>query len=260
MAEYFRGRGNVKIAPRLSSGLPGAFFDVGNVSLLSVGFEEEVVDHNETSSGNDLQDLRLFGAAKGNVNLTLEEHTTKNLLAFFRSATATIGNTSYASSNYNTATGITFAVGDFWQLTGRNISGVVIKDSAGSAATLVLGTDYAIADAKRGLIKILNLGAYTQPFRAQYAAGGAKAYTLLSEDAKEYYLSFAGKNTARSPFLDCSVELYRASFNLPATLELLSRETNVGQMELVGALLRDADKEADSTFGPFGRYIPDLDA
>lgn len=62
--------------------------------------------------------------------------------------------------------------GDVITTNNKRISSVVITDSAGSPATLTLTTDYVITDAHDGIITLVNVTGFTQPFHVAYAYAG----------------------------------------------------------------------------------------
>jgi hypothetical protein len=143
-------------------------------------------------------------------------------------------------------------VGDFVRLAQQKVSSVVIQDAAGTPATLVADTDYRIESADHGMIEILNLGAYTQPFNADYSYGGGVNVAMFTQPSPVRWLRFQGLNTADSdkPVL---VELYRVQFDPIADLGLINAE--YGSLQLAGSALYDAGKSADATLGPFGRMM-----
>jgi hypothetical protein len=253
----FSGRGKIYLATRDSNGNPGGFFFVGEAPKFDVGLETDTEEVQESTSGQDLTILRLRKAKKGTVAITLRDIQKENLKLLLSGASADQGSGSYASSNYDTfPTGLT--VGQYVRLAKKNVSTLVIKDSAGTPATLVLDTDYSIVDADRGIVKILSLGAYTQPFKAQYSYAATKAVTMFTGSDSEFFLMFAGINTTTSPHTKADVELYRVSFDPAKALSLIT--TEVASFDLDGSVLRDAARVDDSAFGGFGRfvYIDDL--
>ncbi len=186
------------------------------------------------------------------MKITLEDIQKNNLLLAFAGTSQTLSG-SYSGSSYDTFDS-TLAVGDIVKLKQFNVSTLVVKDSAGSPATLVLNTDYEIVDAKQGLIRILSLGSYTQPFRAQYAYASTSAVTgFTGSDDDEYYIYCALLNTEPSTDQAIGVEIYRVTFDPVKALALINDD--MGQLELEGEVLRDSVRADDTNYGGFFRFI-----
>jgi hypothetical protein len=133
------------------------------------------------------------------------------------------------------------------------LSAIVVKDSAGSPATLTLGTDYSVLDAKHGLIKILNLGSYVQPFRAQYSyAATTIVQSFEAADDQEYQIYVAGVNTEPQSDQRIGVEIYRVIFDPTKALALINAEG--GSFDLEARIMRDLTKAADANYGGFLRW------
>lgn len=117
---------------------------------------------------------------------------------------------------------------------------------------MVLNTDYQILDRKAGLIKILNIGTFVQPFKFDYTPEAADLVTMFTQPAKERFLRFSGLNTANSddPVI---VDLYRVIFDPAANIALINDE--LAQFELEGSVLFDSTRSIDAALGGFGRII-----
>ena len=242
---YFSGQGKAFIATA-TDGVPGAFRYVGNVPILNVALETDVLDHRESTSGNRLTDLRIIRGRSSKFSFTLEEFEKKNLaLALYGADSSITGSTTSAE-----AAPVTLAVGDYWRLLHPDVSSLVITDSAGSPATLVLNTDYSIESAKHGMVKILSLGAYTQPFKAAYTYATRTSIKMLTEGFVDRWVRFNGLNTVDSNRA-VVVDLYKVNFDPVAQMDLINDD--IFKMELSGGALYDSTKEGDATLGQFGR-------
>jgi hypothetical protein len=254
MGDYLRLRGKIYLAKRDSSGNPGGFFYVGNSPKCDLGFEYDVTEHQESTTGQDLVDLRLRKAKKCTLSIMLEDIQSDNLKLLFYGEKVTQASGSYTGSNYDTfPAGL--VVGQYVRLAKKNVSTFVLKDSAGTPATLVLNTDYKIVNAKAGIIQILGLGSYTQPFKSQYAYASTETVTFFQGSDSEYFLMQEGLNVTTSPFKECGSELYRVSLDPTKTFELISSGDNASQFEITGSVLRDAARSTDTDFGAFGRWL-----
>lgn len=244
---YFAGQGKLFVAT-VSGGVPGPFRFVGNVPELTIRLETDVLEHKESTSGQRLTDLRLIREKRASFSAALEDFSAENL------ALALYGAKSQVTSG--NVTGETFpnpvAPGDYVRLAKQKVSSVVIKDSAATPATLVQGTDYEIASADHGTIKILNVGTYVQPFKADYSYAQVTHVNLFTQAQPQVWLRFEGLNSAdaNKPVL---VELYKCAPNPLNELSLIGEE--IARMQLEGSALYDETKVSDSLLGQFGRVV-----
>ena len=127
----------------------------------------------------------------------------------------------------------------------------MVTDSAGTPATLTLGTHYT-ADTDFGAVQFLDLTGFTAPFKAAYAHGIATEIGIFTQPLQERYLRLEGLNTAQGN-AKVLVELYRVAFDPLKNLDLISNDFN--KFELEGSLLADASKPIDAILGQFGRIV-----
>lgn len=245
---YFSGQGKVYVAERDSNGNAKAFRFIGNVPALNVSLSLDKLEHKEATSGQRLKDLEIIREKNAEFNCTLEEFTIKNLAMAFYGIDAAITGSTVTAEVMPSA----LVAGDIVRTRYGDISSVVVKDSAGSPATLVAGTDYRINSAKHGSIEILNVGSYVQPFKVDYAYAAQSNLPLFTGAAKERWVRFEGLNTADSdrPLL---VELYKVKIDPATDFALINDE--LAQFELGGAVLDDPTKSADAVLGRFGRIV-----
>jgi hypothetical protein len=192
--EYFIGTGDLYVAKQDTNGLPLTFRNVGEVPVVEWDATSEFVDNFKTSKGApNMQDLHQVIKQTGNLTVTMIEKTGKNLELFLGS-----DNAAPAGGNYtgNDAFPSGIALNESYLLPKRHvgITSLVIKDSAGSPATLVSGTDYSY-NADTGLVTFLNLGTYVQPFKAfSYTYVVSSQYKLLSKVPPLLAVMFDGNN------------------------------------------------------------------
>lgn len=244
---YFSGQGIVYVADRDSSGNVTVFRDVGNVPSLKLTLNVDLLDHKESRTGQRLTDLRLVRDRKATVDITLENWSKKNLMMMMYGTTATVTGTSVTNESFGTGV----AVGDVRMLQHNLVSGLTIVDSAGSPATLALTTDYTV-DLPSGMVTFKNLGAYTQPFKANYSFSTQDVVPFFRAATVERYLRFSGLNTANSN-VPTIIDLYRVVFDPAGNIELINDA--IAQFSLTGEVLYDNTRDADSTLGGFGRVI-----
>jgi hypothetical protein len=250
---FFSGQGEVLLALRDSNGNPGAFWRVGNAPQFEIGLTIERTKHKESRSGQRLEDKVQAKTKGGTVKMVLEDIRKDNLALLLSGQKVTLASGSYTSGSPDTfPSGL--AVGSIVKLTRPNASSIVIKDSAGSPATLTLNTHYKVLDADHGLIEILSLASLTQPFKAEYSYAATDIITVFeASDDNEYFLYLASINTEANPDQKIGAEVYRIVFDPVKLLALINEEQ--GTFELEGTILRDADRADDSNHGGFARWM-----
>lgn len=145
----------------------------------------------------------------------------------------------------------TMAVSEYYHTRYPDISSVVVKDSAGSPATLVLDTDYSIDSATFGRIKILSLGAYTQPFTVDYTYAASTSIKQFSDTTyPSRALIFDGTSLADGSTVRVTLPSIR--FSPTSGLALLGEEETV--LTLTGKALYDDVFDSDALLGSFGRF------
>ena len=243
-------QGNVYLANRDANGNPLAFRHLGNVPSIELQLQSQTVEHYESQSGQRLQDGRLITGKTATLSMTLDEWTSKNLGLALYGTDAVI--TSGTVTGEQLPTGL--QQGDFVRTQQQDISSVVIQDSAGTPATLTLGTDYEITSAKHGTIKFIgDLSGFTQPLTIDYAYAGGTNVALFDSAPPELWMMVDGVNTAEAN-KPVKAELYRVLFDPVGSLQLIHNE-GYGPMELTGSALYDITKAGDATLGQFGRMI-----
>lgn len=240
----FSFQGKIYIAERQSSGLPGPLRWAFNVPNLQLKLSTSVKEHKESFSGQRLEDARMTTEQKCEVSMDLEDFDPANLaLALYGTANTV------AAGSATAETFPTVAVNDIIKLAHIGVSSVVITDSAGTPATLVEGTDYEIESAPGGLVKILNLGAYTQPFKAAYSYAGANNVPMFVAQPTNKYIVGDLINTVDGSRV--VVRLYQVRFDPMAQLDVIGDDFN--KMTLAGSCLADLVNGEDATLGYFGR-------
>jgi hypothetical protein len=249
---YYSFQGKIYLGKRNASGVPVNMYFVGNAPKASLDLSVDRRKHKESTSGQRLTDKVTTTTKSGRLKITLEDIQKNNLLLAFAGTEQSLSG-SYTGANYDTfPTGL--AAQGIVKLKQFNVSFFVLKDSAGSPATLVLDTDYEIVSAKHGLIRILNLGSYTQPFKAQYAYAATTVITgYTAADDEEWYVYCALNNDEPSTDQAIGMEIYRNIFDPVAALALINDEQ--GQLEMEAEVLRDATRADDTKYGGFFRWV-----
>jgi hypothetical protein len=247
----FSGQGKLYIGTRDGSGNAGPFRYVGNVKDFKFAMATTTLEHKESVSGQRLTDNRLITEKKTTLTGVLEEFNIDNLaLALYGTKATQAGSTVTAEVLPNPV-----AVGDYVRTKYPILSAVAVKDSAGSPATLTLGTHYEITSAKQGTIKFLNLASFTQPFKVDYTYGAHDHVPMFNAAPPERWIKFDGINTADSN-KTVLVEFYRALLDPLSELALI--QDDYGSLPLAGSALYDDLKAADTYLGQFGRFVHTL--
>src|SRR6185295_571731 len=194
LPEYFIGAGDVKFA-RLDpvTGLPLAFWDIGESPEVK---GEETIEYADAFSsgkaGPNLQNLHLAIKRSAALSIMATEKLANNLEQFYHGTkTSEVAGSYVAAGAFPTG----LVVGDTVLIPGGHvgITALVVKDSAGTPATLVNNIDYSYTEA--GLVTILNLGTYVQPFKAfSYSYKAAVILKIASATPGDVCVLFDGVN------------------------------------------------------------------
>jgi hypothetical protein len=248
VTSLFSSQGVIQLGARAADGTVKTFFDIGNAPKISVSLKTDVEEIKESYSGHRLLMARLEKGKSAEISMELHNFDKRTIEVLLR------GTQTHVVSGTVTAEAMQsgMAVGDIYRTAKPFISTVVIKDSAGTPATLAYGTDYTL-DADAGLVRLLNVTGFTQPFKVDYAYAGADVNAMFVTAQQEYTVFFSGVNTANAdkPVL---VELYRTIFDPAENIDFIS--DNVNTFTIKGSLLIDSTKSAsDPTLGQFGRIM-----
>lgn len=247
MSYYASFQGRVYLGKRDVSGNPHEVRSPGNVAELKLSLKTDVIEHFESQTGQRALDHRMIKQKSATVMLTIEEFTKENLaLALYGNHILTAGSTVTDEPLPNPVT-----IGDRYFSAHPKMSALVVKDSAGTPATLTEGTDYT-ADLDFGALQFLNIAGFTQPFKASYAFGAITEIGIFTQPLPERFLRLEGLNTAQGN-AKVLVELYRVAFDPLKEISFISDEYN--KFELEGSLLADSTKPLDATLGQFGRIV-----
>lgn len=246
---YFSGQGKLFVAP-IVAGVPGQFRWVGNVPDFKPAFDTSKIEHKESYSGQRLLDKVITTENKSTISAELEDWSKENLALAVRgqSNSLTGGSVAGAQADVSPAT---MAAGDIWALSHQKVSAVVVKDSAGSPATLVVGDDYTV-DATFGTITIVDTTGYTLPLKAEYTYATVDVVAFFTQPIQEVAVRFEGVNTADGN-KKVLVEIYRVALDPTKELGLITDD--LGKFTLEGNALVDSTKTNDLVFGQFGRMV-----
>lgn len=243
----FSLQGYFNIAPILAGGAIGPLRWLGNVPEATLALGAESVDKIESYSGKRLQMGRLTTGVTAALNVTLDEWSAANLALAYQATVADIAASSVTGEDFPPG----LLAGDLVRLDHPFASSLVITDSATPTPATVPGTNYSLEGHGKNRVRILDPGAFVQPFNAAYSYEAAKNVVLFSQIGVPVYLQFDGINTeTNEPVL---MEFWRTRFDPVSEVGLINAE--YGNLPLAGAVLYDQTKEADPLLGGFGRML-----
>lgn len=242
----FSFQGKAYIGMRNPDGSVGALTWVGDAGQLQVKMATTTEERQESYSGNRLPSVRLVTAKKANFTLVLNDFSAFNLgfALYGNSIQVTTGTVTAETSHDATA-----ANDDVIALDNRDVSMLTVTDSSSTPKTLVAGTDYNLISAASGLVQILNIGTYVQPFKFAYSYAAAVQLPMFTQGVPERYIVFDGINTVDNNTV--KVRLYRAVFDPAAQLDLI--DSKLSTLSLAGSILYDSVNAANGALGGFGR-------
>ncbi len=246
--DYLYLHGEVWMGDRAADGSVATFVSIPEVDELTLAISGEKVSHISRRASMRVKDLDVTVAESITGTLKVSTATADLLKQFLFGAKAAVG----AGTITAVSLGSGLAVNDWVKIPGdyRDITLTFIKDSAGSPATLVNGTDYDI-DLAAGMVKIKNLGSYTQPFKITGTSGAGTGVGLLNERKGEKWLRFKGINVADGDN-SVTMDLYKVQIMPTKALQLLASGNEPTQFEIEFEALKDTTKSSTATFGMMG--------
>jgi len=243
----FSLQGKVYLGERLASGKPGAMHWVNDAGLLQLSASVTEESRQESYSGQRLTSATLNTGTEVSFSLTLYHATARNLALGLYGTERTVASGSITGEALPTD----LLDGDTVILDRGNITNLAINDSEGTPATLVEDTDYRIESAAGGVIELLNVAGFTQPFLADYENGASTDITMFTQAAPVRYLMLDGLNTVDGSGDRVRARLYKVKFNPVSQMDLIN--SSFGELALTGTALFDPLSEPDDALGGFGR-------
>jgi hypothetical protein len=234
MADYsYIGSG--KIYMRDLSG-SGGLLEIGNVSKLDIGTEEETKELRDYRSpgGGVINEVRRITGVT--LAMTLHDLNATNL------AMSLYGTTEAVEAGSATSEVVTAKHDALVRLAHTGISNVVVQDET-DTTTYTAGTDYEV---RPGGIFILSTGSIADgaTLHVDYDYGAQDVVQALDGAQGTYELVFEGLNEARSgkPVI---VDVWRARFGAAKTISLIGDD--YAGLEVEGKALKDTSKPAGTS-------------
>lgn len=213
------------------------------LSSLTLSMERETAEIKESCSGSRLTLAEYEKSKSLTVRLEMQQFDEEMLaLALYGQVVDVTGSTVTGE------TLPTMVAGGYYHTRHPKISTVVVKDSAVTPATLVEGTDYLVDSADFGRIRIIDIGAYTQPFKVDYAYAARKGIKPFTQSFVVKGLSFDGTSTVDGSKV--RVVLPRISLSPTSEFGLIGEDPST--LTLEGKVLLADVPTNDPVLGPFG--------
>lgn len=249
----FSFAGKLWIGGLNASGYPTALRHVGNVQrgVLALETTRTDIPSNLSCNRGILKSVETGRSAR--VQIQFDELQDISLEIGLRAPKVARTGTTVTNETFTPSSGV--AVGDVFATKFQKISAITVKDSAGSPATLVAGTDYSVESAEGGLIKILNLGAFTFPLKIDYTYASATVYPIMKATATSQWCKVVQENVADNCAVSV-VDIFSVDFSPSNQFNFLT--TEIGNLPVEGTANEVSSFEADASFaqlGKFGRYV-----
>jgi hypothetical protein len=245
-SQYKFGQGTISLAEvDPVTGVRGKWFEVGDVSAMSLSLESASIKHYESQSGVQALAVDYAYRVTSQLTMIIRSFDLPNLALFTRGEVVkTAGGTVT-----NESLGSALAIGDTVMLDHPKVESVTI--TAGET-TLVAGTDYTL-DADFG--KVTFITAQTGAVTAAYTYGATEQLAMLKIAAsKNYALRFDELNIVAGGQKSI-VEIYKISPSLLSSLSFISSGEEVDGAEVTAGALIDQTRPATGDLGQFGRII-----
>lgn len=253
-AEYYYGHGKAWLGDRTAGGLVDNFdVSLPEIDSLSISLTKESIEHVSKRDSIAFKDLKVTRMVSGSGKIVCAQHNAEILKTYLYGTKSSVTGGAFLAAAAVFPTGI--IAGDIMPIPNdrTHLSALTsIVDSAGSPATLVLGTDYEV-DLDAGVVKFLNVGGYTQPFKAAGTETAGTGVGLFMQRSLLKWLRFHGINLADSDS-DVVIDLYKVDIEPANEWTLLNDGADVNKYEINFEMLKDTTKSSSATFGQYGRY------
>ena len=245
---WYAGRGRMGFAARNVDGSIGKILFARNVSEIELSFNAERRDHFESESAQNLLDASFVSQKTAELRMVMDSLDANSAQLSLNASEVSLAAKTNATKEFPTV-----AVGDEILLDDVNLAAttnVSIADDL--AAALTEDTHYSV-DRLFGTIKILSLGAFTQPLTVTYDSAVTKAFTAFTQpDTNEYYVAYLATNKANNG-KKARWDIYRVQVDPTQALAIAGDD--FATFECRGRVLYDEVRDDLSEFGPFARAI-----
>ena len=244
--DYYYGHGELWLGDRAADGTVATFENFPEVDEMSISLGSESVSHMSKRSSIRVKDLDVVVGTSATGKIVMSTFSASLLKTYLFGSSAAVGAGTLTAVSLGTVT-----AGNWYKIPGdyRDITLTYIKDSAGSPATLVNGTDYEI-DLAAGMVKCL-IATGTMPWKITGTSGAGTGVGLLQTRKFEKYLRFKGINIADGDN-SVTVDLYKVQIKPSKDFQLLGSGNEPNKFEIEFEILKDSTKSTTATFGQLG--------
>jgi hypothetical protein len=251
MLDYFSAQGKVYTALKGADGLPLDFIFRGNVPSFQIGISVDTIEHKESTSGRRLIDLRLITGQKVDITMNMQQISPENQALLTQGDILTQASGSVTAFQLNG--GAALVAGKNYALQDKDVSSLVLTDSAGTPATLATPANY-LPNLPYGLVQYVG-GSFTAPIKAAYTKKtGQKSVGILTEAPAMLWIRFLGINTSAKTtagaYKRFVMDLFNVQFDPAATMDLI--QDAIADRELKGSALVDPTRADDADGGQIG--------
>lgn len=228
------------------TGKPGKLTFLGNCSKASASLNPNISKKYESQTGKRYLYGQLMKERDATFNIVFDELKKEALLLGLMGAAASVAGGTVAAEAFPTG----LVAGDSVQLANQLVSALAVTDSAVGPATLVAGTHYAQDPNGGSVVDILNVGGFTQPFKAAYSYAAIDNITMMTDTVlPERYIVFDGVDSFTGGLIN--VHLFRVQFPPAKDFNLI--DPDWGGLDLTGGILYDPINAGIANMGGFGR-------
>lgn len=224
-SNYYYGQGKVWVATinpttKLHN---NDFVWVGNVPTLTLNFDVDVAEHNESYTGDRLPDLRIENRKNISGSTIFEEWSRENLGRILYAQTAVKIAASVTEEEHIAKVGYSFPLNNI------NIASFTSLTDDGAVTTYVNGTDYSV-NLKSGMITIPSGSSISDEsvVEANYSFNEHSDINPYTQDNIDRWIRFDGLNSAddNNPVI---IDIVRGRFMPPNSMDLIGDE--ISQLE-----------------------------
>lgn len=238
--QYISLQGKFYLA-EIANGVAAAMRHLGNVPEFELEIGADLVEHQESTSGQRTTDFTMVKTTSVNFKGQLEEINPENLKYILSGMKSEVATKTVTDESLGTV-----KAGEEIKLDGYNLTQVSFKAGAATIAT-----DKYVLDLVFGTVIFNDVTGLTDPILATYTTGAVTHTSLASDFEKEYELFFKGINTATGDSM--AVRLWRTKKSPETTFPLIHED--LGQYEISGQALSDVSKGSDATLGLYGHVV-----
>ncbi|OTG79410.1 hypothetical protein [Acinetobacter sp. ANC 4648] len=238
--QYISLQGKFYLA-EITNGIAAAMRHIGNVPEFELEIGADVLEHQESTSGQRTTDFLMVKTTSVKFKGQLEEVNPENLEYILSGMKSEVATKTVTDESLGTVKD-----GEEIQLDGYNLTAVTFK-----AGATTVDPDKYIVDKVFGTVIFKDVTGLTDPILVSYTTGAVTHTTLASNFDKEYELFFKGVNTANGDSM--AVRLWRTKKSPETTFPLIHED--LGKYEISGQALSDVSKGTDATLGLYGHVV-----